>query len=79
MAKALRNIGLSVLIPRFQNENINTETILRFTDGNLSELGVTTLGDRIRLKEECQKLSQRSREENANSSTNYGDGDESNN
>ena len=74
MAEALQNIGLSVLIPRFQNENINTETILRFTDGNLIELGVKKLGDRIRLKEECRKLSQKSREENANALT---DGDKS--
>ena len=76
MAEALQNIGLSVLIPRFQNENINTETILKFTDENLIELGVKKLGDRIRLKEECRKLSQKSREENANALT---DGDESNN
>ena len=47
MAQALRNIGLSVLIPRFQNENVNTETILKVTDGNLIELGVKKLGDRI--------------------------------
>ena len=76
MAEALRNIGLSVLIPRFQNENVNTETILKLTYGNLIELGVTKSGDRIQLNEECRKLSQKSREENANTST---DGDESNN
>ena len=35
MVEAMRNIGLSVLIPRFQNENITTEIILKLTDGIL--------------------------------------------
>ena len=76
MVEALRNIGLSVLIPRFQNKNVNTETILKLIDGSSIELGVKKLGDRIQLKEECRKLSQKIREENANALT---DGDESNN
>ena len=42
-------------------------------------MGVTKLGDRIQLKEECRKLLQKSREENGHGSTNYDDGDESNN
>ena len=63
MAEALQNNGLSVLIPRFQNENVNTETILKVTDGNLIELGV-------------KKLGEKSGEENANALT---DGDKSNN
>ena len=75
MAEALKNIGLSVLIPRFQNKNTNTETILKLTDWNLIEVKVTKLGDR--LKEECRTLSQKIGKK-INGSTNYDDDDDSN-
>ena len=38
MAKALKNIELSLLISRSQNENLNKQAILKLTDGNLIQL-----------------------------------------
>ena len=43
------------------------------------ELGIIKLGESTQLKEKCRKLLLESNENNENASTNYDDGDESNN
>ena len=74
IAEELKKTGL---IPLFQNENISIETILKLTEGNVIELRVTKLGDRILLKEKCWKL--RKKGKNINGSTYYDTGDGDNN
>ena len=46
--------------------NINKQTFLKHTDGNFIQLRVTKLGDMIRMKEECRKVSQETRGEDLN-------------
>ena len=58
VADVLRKIGLSNLISHFLEESINLDTVSKLTDENLNDLGINKLGDRIRFKDECQKLSQ---------------------
>ncbi|XP_070550716.1 uncharacterized protein [Ptychodera flava] len=53
MEDILRRANLSSLLPRFQEQKIESTTILSLTDGELTRLGVTTIGDRVRLRELC--------------------------
>ena len=47
--------GLSTLLPRFNDEQIEPELIVAMTDAELTRLGVTTIGDRVRLRSICRK------------------------
>ena len=55
MDKILEEAGLSTLLPRFKDERIEPELILAMTDAELTRLGVTTIGDRVRLRSICRK------------------------
>ena len=50
MEKILEKVGLGTLIGRFQEERIELEIVLAMTDGELTRLGISTMGDRIRLR-----------------------------
>ena len=54
MEKILEKIGLGTLIGRFQEERIEPEIVLAMTDGELTRLGISTMGDRIRLRRTCR-------------------------
>jgi len=56
MEEALNRIQLSSLIPKFIEENIDLDVICQASDSELIRLGVSTLGERIRLREVCKKL-----------------------
>ena len=49
MQKILDEIGLGTLVGRFQEERIEPEIVSAMTDGELTRLGVSTMGDRMRL------------------------------
>ena len=50
MKKSLVNSGQQSLYPRFLQENINFHIAQSLSDGQLSSLGVTTIGERHRLR-----------------------------
>ena len=54
MEKILEKIGLGTLIGRFQEERIEPEIVLAMTDGELTRLGISTMGDCIRLRRTCR-------------------------
>ena len=55
MDKIFEEAGLSTLLPRFKDERIEPEFIVAMTDAELTRLGVTTIGDRVRLRAVCRK------------------------
>lgn len=54
MDKILDDAGLSALRERFQEERIDPEIVISMSDEELSRLGVSTMGDRIRLRSACR-------------------------
>ena len=69
MEGLLRELNLSNLIEKFNEERIDVDTILAATDSNLIRLGVTTIGDRIRIRELCKKSKLESESATLSSST----------
>lgn len=55
MDKLLEDVGLSTLREKFQEERIDPELIISMSDAELARLGVTTIGDRIRLRSACRR------------------------
>ena len=55
MDEILEEAGLSTLLTRFNEERIEPELIVAMTDAELTRLGVTTIGDRVRLRSVCRK------------------------
>jgi hypothetical protein len=52
----LRNINLSNLFQNFVNANVDDIVVCKsLNDGDLSQLGITTIGDRIRFREEVRR------------------------
>ena len=47
------SLGLSTLKERFERERIDHEMINTLSDGELTRLGVATIGDRHRLRRRC--------------------------
>ena len=56
MDKILEEAGLSTLLQRFKDERIEPELLDAMTDAELSRLGVTTIGDRARLRAVCRNM-----------------------
>ena len=57
MDKILRELNLGTLVDRFDAEKIEPDTVISASDSELSRLGVSTIGDRIRLRDLCSKSS----------------------
>ena len=55
MESILEELGLGVLKENFQAERVDPEVVACMSDGNLASLGVSTIGERIRLREICAK------------------------
>ena len=53
MDTIFKEIGLEHLSFRFQEEKIEIQTIKGMSDEQLIDIGVKTLGDRLRLREKC--------------------------
>ena len=54
MEEVLNKAGVGHLVERFKNENVNISALCNATDQDLARLGVSTIGDRIRLREVCK-------------------------
>ncbi|KAK3083721.1 hypothetical protein FSP39_002007 [Pinctada imbricata] len=63
MEKILQEIDLQALSPRFDEQKININNVLSLTDQELNRLGVTTIGDRVRLRETVRRGDSHDREE----------------
>ena len=51
-----QKLDLMHLWPKFEKEKIDAKDIESLSDNELNNLGVTTIGDRIRLRNECRKI-----------------------
>jgi len=54
----LSSVGLFTLVPKFEEEKVDFNVILSAGDEDLIRLGVTTIGDRVRLRDACRRASQ---------------------
>ena len=58
MERILQQLGLTNLLRRFEDERIDEKIVVSWTDSELSRLGVSTIGDRIRLRKLCKQAVQ---------------------
>ena len=72
MESILQKVGLSTLSERFADEKIDPHVILAMSDSCLMRLGVETLGDRVRLKENCKQFADGERRTNVASTSSVG-------
>jgi len=56
MEEVLSSVGLNSLIPRFNFNKITRSEALKLSDEELATLGVSTIGDRIRLREKLKEV-----------------------
>lgn len=56
--RVLEEIGLQGLIGNFNGQKIGFRMLLSLSDNELSRLGVTTIGDRVRLREKVREVTQ---------------------
>ena len=49
MERILQQLGLVNILRRFEDERVGKKVVLGSTDAELSRLGVSTIGDRVRL------------------------------
>ena len=59
MEAILESLGLSTLLERFVEEKIEPETVLSLSENALIRLGVSTMGDRVRLLDLCRSAKDR--------------------
>ena len=55
MEGILQQLGLANLLSRFVDERVDEKIVLSSTDSELSRLGISTIGDRVRLRELCKQ------------------------
>ena len=71
MESILNELGLGILKERFEDERAEPEVVACLSDGNLASLGVSTIGDRIRLRELCAKSLEKCKDEGDDDRKNY--------
>lgn len=71
MEAILNELGLGILKETFEVERVQPEVVASLSDGNLASLGVSTIGDRIRLRELCTKSLEKSKNESDDERKNY--------
>ena len=59
MDKILRELNLGTLVDRFDAEKIEPDNVISASDSELTRLGVSTIGDCIRLRELCSRAGER--------------------
>ena len=59
MDKILRELNLGTLVDRFDAEKIEPDNVISASDSELTRLGVSTIGDRIRLRDLCSRAGER--------------------
>ena len=72
MESILQKVRLSTLSKRFADEKIDPHVILAMSDSCLMRLGVETLGDHVRLKENCKQFADGERRTNVASTSSVG-------
>lgn len=55
MEQILQAVNLACLLERFQAQRMEADSVLAASDQDLIRLGVSTIGDRIRLRDACRK------------------------
>jgi hypothetical protein len=55
MEQILQSLNLGTLIGRFQEQRMEPETVLAASDQELVRLRVSTIGDRVRIRDACKK------------------------
>ena len=55
MEQILQTVNLASLLDRFQAQRMEAESVLAASDQDFIQLGVSTIGDRIRLCDACRK------------------------
>ena len=55
MEQIIQTVNLASLLDRFQVQRMEVESMLAASDQDLIRLGVSTIGDRIRLRDACRK------------------------
>lgn len=58
LREILVSMNLSNLIPRFEQEGMDINIVAAASDDDFKRLGVSKLGDRIRLREKCKQTNQ---------------------
>ena len=71
MEAILNELGLGILKETFEAERVEPEVVACLSDGNLASLGVSTIGDRIRLRELCTKSLEKKQNESDDERKNY--------
>ena len=71
MEAILNELGLGILKETFEAERVEPEVVACLSDGNLASLGVSTIGDRIRLRELCTKSLEKNKNESDDERKNY--------
>ena len=56
MKNLLRSLGLITFCPKFQDQRVNFNVILSAGDQDLISLGVSAIGDRLRLRDACGRI-----------------------
>ena len=54
-SEILEELHLPELISKLVEEKLNTDSLLQCTDDDLKRIGVIALGDRMQLRDACQK------------------------
>ncbi len=72
MESILIELNLQSLSQRFVEERIQPQNIISLNDDELVRLGVTTIGDRIRLRDRCKDESTSSRASRPSTATGNG-------
>ena len=55
MDEILRSLGMETVLGRFQAQCMEPETTMAASDQELVRLGMSTIGDRIRLRDACKR------------------------
>ena len=55
MEEILRSLGMETILGRFQTQRMEPQTTLAASDQELIRLGVSTIGERIRLRDACKR------------------------
>ena len=55
MEEILRSLGMETILGRFQAQRMEPQTVLAASDQELIRLGVSTIGERIRVRDACKR------------------------
>jgi hypothetical protein len=62
MEHILQQLNMGTLIEKFREQKMDPSVILSSSDSELARLGVSTIGDRVRLRELCKEAEENTRQ-----------------